>query len=48
MEIYFGQGVAYFQDMNVINRIINEIILEHLTFEIMIINNVGYEVIFEN
>ena len=48
MEIYFGQGVVYFQDMNVVNRIINEIILERLTFEIMISNNVGYEVIFGN
>ena len=47
MEIYFGQKVLYFQDMNVVNRNINEIILERLTFEIMISNNVGYEVIFE-
>ena len=47
MKIYSGQGVTYFQDMNVVNRIINEIILECLTFEIMISNNVGYEVIFE-
>ena len=48
MEIYFCQGVAYFQDMNVVNQIISEIILECLTFEIMISNNVGYEVIFGN
>ena len=46
MEIYSSQGVAYFQDMNVVNQIINEIILERLIFEIMISNNVGYEVIF--
>ena len=45
MKIYSGQGVAYFQDMNVVNRIINEI-LELLTFEIMISNNVEDEVIF--
>ena len=48
MEIYFGQEVTYFQDMSVVNRIINEIILERLTFEIMISNNIGYEVIFGN
>ena len=46
MEIYFGQLVTYFQDMNVVNQIINEIILECLTFEVMISNNIGYEVIF--
>ena len=46
MEIYSGQGVAYFQDMNVVNWIINEIILECLTVEVLISNNVGYEVIF--
>ena len=48
MEIYSGQGVTYFQDMNVINRIINEIILERLTFEVLISNDVGYEIIFGN
>ena len=46
MKIYSGQGIEYFQNMNVVNRIINEIILEHLTFEIMISNNVRDEVIF--
>ena len=46
MEIYSNEGVAYFQDMNVVNQIINEIILECLTFEVMISNNIGYEVIF--
>ena len=45
MKIYSGQGVAYFQDMNVVNRIINEIILERLTFEI-ISNNIRDEVLF--
>ena len=35
MEIYFDFGVAYFEDMNVVNWIMNEMILEFLTFEFM-------------
>ena len=33
MEIHSRQGIAYFQDMNVINRIINKINMECLIFE---------------
>ena len=41
MEIYSSHGVEYFEDMNVVNWIMNENILECLIFEFMKSNNIG-------
>ena len=41
MEIYFGHGIAYFEDLNAMNCIMNEIILECLIFEFMKSKNIG-------
>ena len=40
IKIYNGYGTVYFEDMNVVNWMMNEIILGCLIFEIL-----GYEVV---
>ena len=48
MKIYDGYGITYFEGMNSMNWIMNEIILETLTFEFMGSNNIGYGVVLQS
>ena len=41
MEIYYGHGVAYFENMKVVNWIINLNVLEFFIIEFMESDNVG-------